>query len=79
MRSFSMGQLDAALREMTTGMRWQEEPQYCPRYRDRLLAVTRADSRIPGPRGLQVQMLLGRAQPLLYYCEHNQAMGVAIG
>jgi SAM-dependent methyltransferase len=54
MRSFSMGQFDAAFREMTTGMRWQEESQYYPRYRERYLAMLRQFAETAPEDGLDI-------------------------
>lgn len=41
MREFSIKRFDEAFSDMVTSVRWQEEPQYYPRYRERYLAVLR--------------------------------------
>jgi SAM-dependent methyltransferase len=54
MRSFSMGQFDKAFHEMTTGVKWQEEPQYYPRYRERYLAMLRQFAEVATEDGLDI-------------------------
>ena len=54
MRSFSMKQFDAAFVEMMTGVTWQEEPQYYPRYRERYLAMLRQFADMASEDGLDI-------------------------
>lgn len=54
MRDFSVRRFDEAFSDMVASVRWQEEPQYYPRYRERYLAVLREYARIAPTDGMDV-------------------------
>ncbi len=54
MREFSSTDFNRAFAELATGIRWQEEPQYYLRYRERYLAVLRQFATLAGDDALDV-------------------------
>jgi SAM-dependent methyltransferase len=49
-----MEQFDVAFSETATGMKWQEEPEYYPRYRERYLAMLRQFADLAPEEGLNI-------------------------
>lgn len=61
MREISVNQFDKSFSDMVTSIRWQEEPHYYPRYRERYLAMLRQFARTAPATGIDL-LEIGGAQ-----------------
>jgi 2-polyprenyl-3-methyl-5-hydroxy-6-metoxy-1,4-benzoquinol methylase len=54
MRKYSATDFDKSFAVLVTDMRWQEEPEYYPRYRERYIAMLRQFAALAGQEGLDI-------------------------